>query len=83
VKIIKDTLQYGGKWSRKSLTMFTSMIASLIIGFYISFSNLITERPLNPAAIDVFQTFMVLVGTLSGITVWDKKQNNKAETNEN
>jgi hypothetical protein len=34
---------------------------------------------LNPAAIDVFQTFMVLVGTLSGITVWDKKQNNKSE----
>jgi len=62
--------------------MFTSMCASLIIGFYISFSNLITERPLNPAAIDVFQTFMVLVGTLSGITVWDKKQNNKEhETN--
>jgi hypothetical protein len=79
VKIIKDTLQQGGRWSRKSLTMLTSMIASLIIGFYISFSNLITERPLNPAAIDVFQTFMVLVGTLSGITVWDKKQNNKSD----
>ena len=82
MKIIKDTLQQGGRWSRKSLTMFTSMVASLIIGFYISFSNLITDRPLNPAAIDVFQTFMVLVGTLSGITVWDKKQSNKEhETN--
>ena len=79
MKIIRDTLQQGGRWSRKSLTMFTSMVAGLVIGFYISFSNLITERPLNPAAVDVFQTFMVLVGTLSGITVWDKNVSKKSE----
>ena len=72
-------MQQGGRWSRKSLTMFTSMVAGLVIGFYISFSNLITERPLNPAAVDVFQTFMVLVGTLSGITVWDKNVSKKSE----
>ena len=77
--IINDTLKSNGKWSRKSLTMFVSMCASVLIGGYIVVSDYIIQKAINPYAIDVFQTFMVLVGTLSGITVWDKKQ----KSNEN
>ena len=73
-KLINDTLKSpNGKWSRKSLTMFVSFVASLILGGYIVVSNYITKTPVAENAVDVFQGFMLLVGALSGVTVWDKQ----------
>lgn len=73
-KLISDTLKSpNGKWSRKSLTMITSFIVSIILGTYIVISNYITNIPINNYAIDVFQGFLLLTGALSGITVWDKQ----------
>jgi hypothetical protein len=36
-------------------------------------SNYITETPVAENAIDVFQALILLVGALSGVTVWDKQ----------
>ena len=73
-KLINDTLKSpNDKWSRKSLTMFVSFVASLILGAYIVVSNYITKTPVAENAVDVFQGFMLLVGALSGVTVWDKQ----------
>lgn len=74
MKIINDTLKGpNGKYSRKSLTMFVSFIACVILGSYIVFSNYLTTTPINTNAIDVFEGFLILVGALSGISVWDKQ----------
>jgi len=76
-KIINDTLKSpNGKWSRKSLTMFASFLVTILLGTKIVFS-----KEVNTSAIDVFQGFLLLVGALSGITVWDK-QNLNNKTNE-
>lgn len=73
-KLINDTLKSpNGKWSRKSLTMFVSFLVCIFLGAYIVVSNYITETPVAVNAIDVFQGFLLLVGALSGITVWDKQ----------
>lgn len=80
-KIIDDTLKSpNGKWSRKSLTMFTSFVVSIVLGTYIVICNYITDTPLSNAAIDVFNGFMLLTATLSGITVWDKQNTKKEES---
>ena len=74
IKILEDTLKSpNGKWSRKSLTMLTSFIMSIVLGTYIVVSNYITKTEINEYAIDVFQGFLLLTGALSGITVWDKQ----------
>lgn len=80
-KIIDDTLKSpNGKWSRKSLTMFTSFVVSIVLGTYIVICNYITDTPISTNAIDVFQSFMLLTATLSGITVWDKQNTKKEES---
>jgi hypothetical protein len=78
-KIIDDTLKSpNGKWSRKSLTMLVSFIVTISLGIKIVFS-----KEINTNAIDVFQGFLLLVGALSGITVWDKQTLGKQNTNSN
>jgi len=83
-KLIDDTLKSpNGKWSRKSLTMFSSFLVCIILGTYIVISNYITKTPIANNAIDVFQGFLLLVGALSGITVWDKQSLSKTNNNSN
>jgi hypothetical protein len=75
-KLISDTLKSpNGKWSRKSLTMFVSFIISINLGTYIVISDYVLEKEINRYAIDVFNGFLILTGTLSGVTVWDKMSN--------
>lgn len=80
-KLINDTLKSpSGKWSRKSLTMFISFLISINLGTYIVISDYVLEKEINRYAIDVFNGFLILTGTLSGVTVWDKLSNkNKNE----
>lgn len=78
-KIINDTLKSpNGKWSRKSLTMLLSFIVAISLGIKIVFS-----KEINTNAIDVFNGFLLLVGALSGITVWDKQSLGKQNINSN
>ena len=79
-KLIKDTLKApNGKWSRKSLTMLVAFIFAILLGAFIVLSDKVLEREVNRYAIDVFDSFMLLVFGLSGISVIDKKVKNKAE----
>lgn len=86
MKIFEDTLKSpNGKWSRKSLTLFTSFLISIILGFYIVTSDFILKKEINKYSIEVFNSFMLLTGALSGITVADKftpKNNNNGKTDE-
>jgi hypothetical protein len=82
-RIFEDTLKSpNGKWSRKSLTLFVSFIISIVLGFYIVTSDFILKREINKYSIEVFNSFMLLTGALSGITVADKFTPNKNNTKE-
>lgn len=71
-KILEDTLKSpNGKWSRKSLTLFISFMLSIVLGSYIVIAPHFYVV-INQYAIEVFNSFMLLVAALSGITVADK-----------
>jgi len=79
--IFEDTLKSPtGKWSRKSLTMLTSFGISIVLGAYIVVSDYLLDEEVNRYAIEVFNAFMILTGTLSGVTVLDKKFESKEKT---
>lgn len=83
LNIINDTLKApNGKWSRKSLTMFSSWIMSILSGSFILVSDYFLKKEINQYAVDVFYGFLLLAGGTSAMTVWDKirnKVNNKEE----
>lgn len=73
-KLINDTLKGpNGKWSRKSIILFVSFTFVMMLGTYIVIANYLTIVPLSIYAIQVYESLLFLVATLTGITVWDKK----------
>lgn len=79
-QLLNSTLKSpNGKWSRKSLTLFTSFAISIILGTYITLSDFILEEEINKYAIEVFNGFMLLVAALTGATVVDKFTPKKEE----
>jgi hypothetical protein len=83
IKILEDTLKSpNGKWSRKSLTMFSAWIASLLSGLFIHVSDYFLPKEINPYAIQVFYGFLMLAGGTTAMTVYEKLKsniNNKSE----
>lgn len=80
--IVNDTLKSPtGKWSRKSLQMFTSFVASLLIGFYIVLSHLFSEMEVSEHSIYVFFGFLSLAGYSGHLALKDKieHRNNSKE----
>lgn len=75
-QLINDTLKSPeGKWSRKSLTMFTSFVVAIIMGFYIVIKY-------EQAATEIFYGFILLSGGTSVLALYDKikgKQINKED----
>lgn len=83
MKIINDLLKGpNGKWSRKSIILFIAFTFSILLGTYIVICNYITIVPLSIYAIQVFDGLLLLVATLTGITVWDKKTITKTTEDE-
>jgi len=77
-KIIKDTLQFNGKWSRKSLSALICFVMSILVGAFIVLSDYLIEGEINHFAISVFYGFLGCgMGTL-GLTVIDKIKNKKS-----
>lgn len=76
-KIVNDTLMTNGRWSRKSLTTVTTFIFVLSLGTFIVISDKILDKPVNGYAITVFQSLLVFLGALMGITEVGKKFSNK------
>ena len=77
IKILEDTLKSpNGKWSRKSLTMFTAWIAALLSGLFIHVSDYFLPKEINPYAIQVFYGFLMLAGGTTAMTVYEKLKSN-------
>lgn len=67
-KIIDDTLKNrDGRWSRKSLTAFAAFLIAVGYETILPFFALPTKEY-------VFITLVTLVGSVLGLTVWDKNK---------
>lgn len=67
-KVLSDTLcNPEGKFSRKNLTMFTSFVVCIIMGFM----DMLTEYYINEV---VFMSFMGMAAGQSALTVYDKRK---------
>lgn len=90
-KIIDDTLKKpNGKWDKQALTFFVSFHLSIILGITNLICSYVSGIVNNPTADNVFNSFMLLTATLSGINVGNKladymtsKKEKKQSDNEN
>jgi uncharacterized membrane protein SpoIIM required for sporulation len=76
-KIIEDTLKTSGKWSRKSLTIFVTFIFVILLGTFIVISDKILEKEVNRYAISVFDSLLLFLSVMMGISEASKKIVNK------
>lgn len=78
MKLIDDTLKNkDGIWSRKSLTILVTFIFVLILGTFITISDKILQKEVNHYAIDVFNSLLLFLTAMMGITEASKKILNK------
>jgi len=78
MKLIDDTLKNkDGIWSRKSLTILVTFIFVLLLGTFIVISDKILQKEVNHYAIDVFNSLLLFLTALLGITEVSKKILNK------
>ena len=84
MKIIDDTIKKpNGKFDKQALTMFGSFLVSIFLGTYIVFSDYFLKDVINPYAIVVEGYFIGLTSGQAVVNVWNKKVDNKINTNEN
>lgn len=77
MKLIRDLLQHGEKFGRKSFMLMTSFVVMMLLGAFIVMSDSVLDVEINRYAIDVFDTLNLFVLALAGVTVADKKMKNK------
>ena len=75
--IINDTLKCRGKWSMKRLTAFVVVNFVLILGTFIVTSDIILDKEVNRYAVDIFNSLLMFLATLMGISEFGKKLANK------
>ena len=75
--IINDTLKSRGKWSMKRLTAFVVMLFVLALGAFIVLSDLVLKVEVNKWASGVFDSLLLFLATLMGVTEFGKKMTNK------
>jgi cell division protein FtsW (lipid II flippase) len=80
IKIKNDTLKEKGKYSRKSLTVLVTFLFILALGTFIVISDKIVEKEVNRYAIYVFNSLLVFLTLLMGLTEAGKKLLNKNES---
>jgi hypothetical protein len=75
--IINDTLKSRGKWSMKRLTIFVALFLTLILGAFIVLSDLVLKVEVNKYAQGIFDSLLLFLATLMGVTEFGKKLTNK------
>ena len=71
--IIRDTLRKpNGRWDKQALTMFISFIITVILGLGNTIISYVFEIYENNMAENIFNTFAILTGTLSGTNIGNK-----------
>lgn len=75
--IINDTLKSRGKWSMKRLTIFVVLFLTLFLGAFIVLSDLVLKVEVNKWASGIFDSLLLFLATLMGVTEFGKKITNK------
>lgn len=81
-KLLNDLLKSptNGKYSRKSVIIITTFVFTLLLGAFIVLSDKVLEREINRYGIDVFNSLLLFLATMLGISVVDKKIISKTDT---
>jgi len=78
MKLIDDTLKNkDGIWSRKSIMILITFVFVLLLGTFIVVSDKVLDKPVNIYAIDVFNSLLLFLATMTGIAEASKKILNK------
>lgn len=73
LKILDDTLKKpNGRYDKQALTFFVSFILSIILGISNTVTSYILNVTENQTADNVFNSFMLLTGALSGTNIANK-----------
>ena len=79
MKMVNDILKVKGKYSMKRITAFTTFLFVLILGTFIVISDKVLKTVINPYGIQVFNSLLLFLTTLMGITEFSKKLIDKEE----
>jgi uncharacterized protein (DUF697 family) len=71
-KLIVDTLQKNGKWDKQAIAFLVSFVISIILGITNTVLSYVLTITNNPTADNVFNSFMILTGAMSGVNIWNK-----------
>ena len=76
-KIFKDTLlKPNGKWDSRKLTAFTAFILGSLCGVFVTISDFLLTKEINPYAIAVVGLFFSLATGQTIVSTWNKKVDN-------
>lgn len=78
--LFNDTLKTSAKWDLKKLTIFATMINITALGTFITISDKILDKVVNPYAIQVFMALLGFQILLMGLREVSKKFENKQES---
>jgi uncharacterized protein (DUF697 family) len=71
-KLIVDTLQKNGNWDKQAIAFLVSFVISIILGITNTVLSYVLTITNNPTADNVFNSFMILTGAMSGVNIWNK-----------
>ena len=82
-KLIDDTLKKkDGTWDKQALTFFASFSMSILLGAVLTGLSFFLNIVVNPVAENVFNSFIMLTGVMSGTNIWNKIVDYKKENKE-
>lgn len=82
-KLIKDTLQKQGKWDKQAIAFLVSFVICIILGVSNTITSYVLNITNNVTADNIFNSFMILTGALSGVNVWNKIADSNIERKKN
>jgi|JI10StandDraft_1071094.scaffolds.fasta_scaffold18132_12 hypothetical protein len=72
-KLINDTLKKNnGKWDKQAIAFILSFNLSVVLGLANTVLSYVLKITNNPTADNVFNSFMILTGALSGANIYNK-----------
>nr|DAI89557.1 MAG TPA: hypothetical protein [Caudoviricetes sp.] len=83
MKLIDDTLKKkDGTWDKQALTFFASFVMSILLGITLTGLSFFLNIVINPVAENVFNSFIMLTGVMSGTNIWNKIVDYRKESKE-
>lgn len=83
MKLLDDTIKKcNGKYDKQAITMLVSFAISIALGISNTIMSYVLNITNNNTADNVFNSFMILTGAMSGVNVYNKIVDIKAKKEE-